>query len=49
MTEYTETTELIIPDELVKPRYVQSSDISRAEMKAMCERLGIVWGCDLLQ
>lgn len=46
MNEFNNQMKLKIPEELTKTRFVPKSGLSREEAKAICEKHGVIWGCD---
>jgi hypothetical protein len=43
MSEFNNQTQLKIPKELMKPRFVPKSGLSKEEAKKICEENGVVW------
>lgn len=43
MSEFNNKMKLEIPDELIKPRFIQKSGISKEEAKAICKKYGVIW------
>ena len=44
--EFNNSIQLKIPEELTRDRYVKPSGVSREEAKKICEKHGVIWGCD---
>ena len=44
--EFNNSMSLIKPKELTKPRFVKPFNLSREDAKKICEKNGVVWGCD---
>lgn len=43
MSEFNNQTQLKIPEELTKPRFVPESGLSKDDAKRICEENGVVW------
>lgn len=41
--EFNISTQLKIPEELTRDRYVEPSGLSREEAKAICDKHGVIW------
>lgn len=43
MSEFNNQMKLEMPDELMKPRFVPESGLSKEEAKKICEENGVIW------
>lgn len=46
MSEFNNQIQLKIPEELMKPRFIPESGLSKEEAKAICEKYGVIWGVE---
>lgn len=46
MSEFNNQTQLKIPEELMKPRFVPGSGLSKEDAKRICEENGVIWGVE---